>query len=72
MICQNVCPANQPFLGRVVDEATFSEEETELILKNAPKDDLSPETQEKLERINMLEDFKLLSRNLNALLNARN
>ena len=69
MICQNVCPADQPFLGRIVDEATFSGEETELILRNAPKDELPPETQEKLERINMLEDFKLLSRNLKALLN---
>jgi epoxyqueuosine reductase len=72
MICQNVCPVNQPFVDRIVGEATFSEEETELILRNAPKDDLQPETQEKLERINMLKDFKLLSRNLNALLNARN
>lgn len=69
MICQNVCPVNQRFVDRVVDEATFSEEETELILRNAPKDDLPPETQEKLERINMLEDFKLLPRNLKALLN---
>ena len=72
MICQNVCPVNQPFVGWVVHEATFSEEETELILKGAPKDDLPPEMQEKLTRINMLKDFKLLSRNLNALLNARN
>jgi epoxyqueuosine reductase len=72
MICQNVCPVNKPFVGRIVDEATFSEEETELILKDAPKDDLPPETQEKLERINMLEDFKLLPRNLKVLLNARN
>jgi epoxyqueuosine reductase len=72
MICQNVCPVNQPFSGRIVDEATFSEEETELILKDTPKENLSPETLEKLERINMLKDFKLLSRNLNALLNARN
>jgi len=72
MICQNVCPANKPFVGRVVDEATFSEEETDLILRNASKEDLPPETQEKLERIGMLEDFELLSRNLKALLNARN
>ena len=72
MICQNVCPVNKPFVGWVVHEATFSEEETELILKGAPKDDLPPEMQEKLTRINMLKDFKLLSRNLNALLNARN
>ncbi|MGB2988364.1 MAG: 4Fe-4S double cluster binding domain-containing protein [Candidatus Zixiibacteriota bacterium] len=72
IICQNVCPVNKPFVGWVVHEATFSEEETELILKGAPKDDLPPEMQEKLTRINMLRYFKLLSRNLNALLNARN
>ncbi|UCB51607.1 MAG: epoxyqueuosine reductase [Candidatus Zixiibacteriota bacterium] len=72
MICQNVCPANKPFIGWIVDEATFSEEETDLILRDAPKENLPPETQEKLERINMLKDSKLLSRNLNALLNARN
>lgn len=72
MICQNVCPVNQHFIDRVVHEATFSEEETDLILKCVPKENLQPETQEKLERINMLKDFKLLSRNLKALLNARN
>jgi epoxyqueuosine reductase len=70
MICQNACPVNKPFVGRVVDEATFSEEETELILSNALKEDLAPETQEKLERIGMLEDFKLIPRNLKALLEA--
>jgi len=70
MICQNICPVNKPFVGRIVDEATFSEAETELILRNVPKDNLPPETQEKLECIGMLEDFKPIPRNLRALLEA--
>jgi epoxyqueuosine reductase len=71
MFCQNVCPANKPSVRRIVPVATFSDEETELILRNAPKEDLSQETSEKLEATSLLDGYELVSRNLNALLSAR-
>ncbi len=52
--------------------ATFSDEETELILKNAAKEDLHQETLEKLEAASLLDGYQLASRNLNALLSTPN
>ena len=70
MFCQNVCPANKPSVRRIVHVATFSDEETELILKGTAKDDLPQTTLEKLEATSLLDGYELVSRNLNALLNA--
>jgi len=70
MVCQDVCPINRPFVRRIVHAATFSDEETRQILKNVAKDDLRQKTQEKLRRINLLDNYELIPRNLNALLNA--
>ena len=70
MFCQNVCPANKPSVRRIVHVATISDEETELILKNAAKEDLHQETLGKLEAASLLDGYELVSRNLNALLNA--
>ena len=71
MFCQNVCPANKPSVRRIVPVATFSDEETELILKNTPKQDLRQETLEKLEATSLLDGYELVSRNLNALLKSQ-
>jgi epoxyqueuosine reductase len=71
LICQNVCPANPPSLRRTLHVATFSDEETELIVKNVPRDNLSQETLEKLKRISLLDGYQVVSRNLSALLKAR-
>ncbi len=70
MYCQNVCPANKPSVRRIAHVATFSDEETELILKNAPKEELNKTILGKLEATSLLDDYQLVSRNLNALLNA--
>jgi epoxyqueuosine reductase len=70
MFCQNVCPANKPSVHRKVHVATFSDEETELILKNTPKQNLRQETLEKLEATSLLDGYELASRNLSVLLNA--
>ena len=69
MICQNVCPANPPSARRTVDAAIFSEQETSQILRGTPEESLNPETIEKLKRAGVFSDWKLLSRNLSALLN---
>jgi epoxyqueuosine reductase len=69
MICQNVCPGNPPSVRRMVDAATFSEEETNLLLKGVSEESLAPETVEKLKRAGLFPDCKLLARNLKVLLN---
>jgi len=71
MLCQNVCPANKPSVRRIVHLATFSDEETELILKGTARDDLSRTTLEKLKPLYLHDDLELVSRNLNALLKSQ-
>jgi epoxyqueuosine reductase len=70
MICQEVCPENAKSVRRTVHVATFTEEETEQILANVPKEKLDSKTAAKLSRICPPDDHKVLSRNLAALLNA--
>ena len=70
MLCQDVCPLNKRFVGWIVDETTFSEDETARILEGTPKVDLPFETAEKLRSIDMLDEYTLLGRNLRAVLNA--
>jgi len=48
MRCQSVCPVDEPYLNRIVDGPSFSEEETGLILNKTPWDKLSLETRQKL------------------------
>jgi epoxyqueuosine reductase len=67
--CQKVCPENHPFLDRIEDDGTFSEEETGLILNLTSRDRLPTETANKLKRLDMLEYSDILGRNLRALLN---
>jgi epoxyqueuosine reductase len=71
MICQDVCPENPPSVRRTVHVATFSGEETGHILENAPRESLSPNMLQKLELIGSAESYELVSRNLKALLAAR-
>jgi epoxyqueuosine reductase len=46
--CQFVCPVDKPYLGRIVEGPSFSEEETGLMLDKTPWEGLSEETQQKL------------------------
>lgn len=68
MYCQRACPENADFRDWVEGDHTFTEEETNLILKSTPPDRLPYETAKKLEQLCMLEDTHLLGRNLKALL----
>jgi epoxyqueuosine reductase len=68
MKCQLVCPVNRQFVKWVEEGETFSEAETELILKRLPVDRMPPETVRKLNRCYMMEYLDLLPRNFRALL----
>jgi epoxyqueuosine reductase len=64
MVCQKVCPQNKNFLQWVEEKEEFSEEETELILKGAPRDQLPAAIIEKLRHLDLFEDADILPRNL--------
>ena len=68
MRCQRVCPENANFRDWVDGNHTFSEEETNLVLKSTPPDRLPHETAKKLAQLSLLEDTYILGRNLKALL----
>jgi epoxyqueuosine reductase len=69
MICQNICPVNKPSIDWLQHIADFSEEETNLILRNTKKDNLPLETRKKLQLINLFDDYNIIPRNLMALIN---
>jgi epoxyqueuosine reductase len=64
MHCQKACPQNKSFLQWIEGKEEFSEEETELLLKGAPRDQLPAATMKKLKHLDLLEDVDILPRNL--------
>lgn len=68
MRCQRACPENKEVRDWVLGDDALSEEETRLLLDGVPQEHLSPETVEKLERLDLIELFDVLPRNLGALL----
>ncbi len=71
MRCQRACPENLPYLDWIEHEHTFSEQETACILSSPPSRDLPAQTAKKLEQLGLLEDSRLLGRNLDVLLKRR-
>jgi epoxyqueuosine reductase len=67
MICQKVCPANKEFVKWIEAGAAFDHEETTLILDGIADDQLPLETLEKLKKLEIMEYYKVLSRNLKGL-----
>jgi epoxyqueuosine reductase len=67
MICQKVCPANKEFVKWIEAGAAFDHEETTLILDGIADDQLPLETLEKLKELEIMEYYKVLSRNLKGL-----
>jgi hypothetical protein len=72
MICQKVCPANKDILKWIESGAIFDREETALILDSVPHDELPREIQEKLNRLDMMEYYDMLGRNLRVLIEQQN
>lgn len=67
--CQTVCPINRDFTARIEPGEEFSEEETALLLEGSPTEELLPATLKKLQRMDLVDWYDLLPRNLSALLN---
>ncbi len=71
MHCQTCCPINKKYLDNIVEVEEFTADETELILKGVPADNLLPKTIEKLERLYLMVYYGKLSRNIKVLLENR-
>jgi len=64
LLCQRVCPQNKHLLEWYEENAEFSEDETEKLLKGVPREKLPSETAEKLRRLNLLDSVSIFPRNL--------
>lgn len=64
MKCQLVCPVNRSFLQMKETGEVFSEEETEIILKGVPLEELREDTVNRLKKLDLVEYYELISRNL--------
>jgi len=62
--CQRVCPEDRDFLGRIEGKEEFLEEETSLLLEGVETDKLPATTVEKLKRLDLIQYFDKLPRNL--------
>ena len=71
MACQSVCPANKKLLNWFEEKESFTEEETELILKGTSRYQLPRATIGKLQRIYLWDDMEIIPRNLNVLIEQR-
>ncbi len=71
--CQLVCPVNKPHLNTIADGPIFSEQETALLLKKIPWEDLPQQTQYKLTNIGFddSERYSLLPNNLGVLIKSQ-
>lgn len=72
MMCQNICPINREYAGNIDNGVVFSEQETSQILRNTAITGLSRVTIDKLKQIGLYEDYNVLSRNLDVLINRNN
>ena len=69
MKCQNICHENKNKVSWIEEKERFSEFETSFILNNNPLNDIPLSTHQKLERLSIIDDYPLLSRNLYHCLN---
>ncbi|UCE17998.1 MAG: epoxyqueuosine reductase [Gemmatimonadota bacterium] len=69
MICQDVCPMNRHFVTWTIEDGEFSEDETSMILRGVPSTELPAVTREKLNTLDLLEEYESLGRNLRVLIN---
>jgi epoxyqueuosine reductase len=71
MACQLACPVNKGFFDWFDEGVSFTEEETALLLRGVPGGQLPQGAARKLEKLGLLEDVELVTRNLAALLKQR-
>ena len=68
MRCQKICPQNKRMLNWIEDREEFTEQETSLILEKVPLNRIPSSTRKKIEGLYMIDEYELLSRNLNSVL----
>jgi len=68
LTCQSVCPENKPYLRMVGETAEFSEEETKLLLRRTPREEIPVPTMKKLQLLSLTDYYDEISRNLSVLL----
>jgi len=68
LYCQKICPQNRHLLDWIEDGASFTQEETKILMLRAQRDLLSPVTWRKLEQWDLVSLLDVLPRNLNVLL----
>jgi epoxyqueuosine reductase len=71
MACQLACPVNKRFFRWFEEGVSFTEEETALLLQGVNRGQLPQAAADKLERLGLLEDVDLVSRNLGVLISQR-
>ena len=70
MLCQKACPYDKNVIGWYEDRGSFSEDETEYLLKGKFSGNKAKRIQKKLKKIGL--DLTIFPRNLEILLNKRN
>ncbi len=68
MECQLACPVNKKFNNWFEETESFTEQETEAILKGVSRHQLPETAAGKLERLYLLDDLSLMPRNLGVLI----
>ncbi|MGD8274057.1 MAG: hypothetical protein PVJ88_16530, partial [Desulfobacterales bacterium] len=68
MICQKVCPANKDVVKWIEPGETFTSDETDLILSGVSEQQLTKDTLAKLKRLDLMEYYDVLGRNLKVLI----
>lgn len=64
MLCQQFCPEDKPFLNLFDGNEMFSEDETRMIMEGISVDSLPEDTKGKLDRLELLDYYDVLPRNL--------
>lgn len=68
MMCQSICPENRSVTAWIEDRVEFSEQETEYLISSVPFDQLPAETVDKIQNLEINEDYGALCRNLRVLI----
>jgi len=66
--CQAACPQNKPYLSNIGETVEFDEEETALLLKGIPLEEVPMSTAKKLVTLGLTDYYNALPRNLSPLL----
>ncbi|MFX1598831.1 MAG: 4Fe-4S double cluster binding domain-containing protein [Promethearchaeota archaeon] len=69
--CQRVCPENKEFINWINQGAEFSEEETDVLLKGVPPDQLPDSLLQKLRKHSLIDYIDIMPRNLSVFLKTR-